>query len=82
MVFHPTNPEPALLNTASVPIANVWERAIFVGWHYSMGSAFTSPFWDYAAQNYARQMELFHEERTRERFERFLDEGRRAVPEQ
>lgn len=62
--------------------ANVWERAIFVGWHYSMGSAFTSPFWDYAVQNYARQMEHFHVEHTRERFERFLDEGRRAVPEQ
>jgi tryptophan halogenase len=61
---------------------NVWERALFVGWHYSMGSAFTSPFWDYAVQNYARQMERFHVEHTRKRFERFLEEGRRAVPEQ
>jgi tryptophan 7-halogenase len=60
---------------------NVWERAIFVGWHYSMGSAFRSAFWEYAVENYARHMASFHEERTRARFEWFLEQGRSATPE-
>lgn len=59
---------------------NVWERAIFVGWHYSMGSAFSSPFWEHAVETYVRGMKSFHDERTRKRFEWFLDQGRRATP--
>lgn len=39
----------------------VLQIALFVGWHYSTGSAFQSPFWDYAVNNFRFHAEHFVE---------------------
>jgi tryptophan halogenase len=50
----------------------VLKAAVFVGWHYSMGSAFQSPFWDYAVANYWRELEKLGDSTIVEEFDEHL----------
>jgi tryptophan halogenase len=51
---------------------HVLKAALFVGWHYSTGSAFKSPFWDYAVSNYQRHVADFVEPAVMNEFNRYV----------
>ncbi|MDP9121668.1 MAG: tryptophan 7-halogenase, partial [Acidobacteriota bacterium] len=51
---------------------HVLKMALFVGWHYAHGSAFRTPFWEFARANYERERERFVEPELVAELDRFV----------
>lgn len=47
----------------------------FIGWHYSMGSAFDTEFWKFAKSNFFREIEKTENKRLLIEFRKFLNSG-------
>ncbi|MDJ1174355.1 tryptophan 7-halogenase [Roseofilum capinflatum] len=54
---------------------HLMRTALFIGWHYSMGSRFESEFWKFAQSNYQTELKKFDHPQLLNEFEQFCQLG-------
>ena len=53
--------------------------ALFVSWHYAMGSCFNTPFWQFAKSNFTTEVNKLDNQKVLGEFEQYLDNGSRLA---
>jgi tryptophan halogenase len=53
----------------------ILKLALFIGWHYAIGSCFDTDFWQFSKSNFSREIEKLENKDLKGKFEKYLQAG-------